>query len=451
MYRYRLCVYFLASLAMYVFAPDEFNYNFCLVSSCLYLLIGIDSIFQYKNKTGWLNFSVLFTFFLFVTSFLIPLVLYSDGAYTFFSSYICKATSLCSLALCAYYMGRRMPLSKSDIRKRNFRVTRSMVTICNVLTIGMMILYLISFRSFLSLSDSSSNDIQDRYWVTLLFSVPTLSLLLSTVYNRETIFGLRTFVSKNMVSLISITIAIISSLYIGDRTIPLYLSFCILFVYIMFIKPIRPIIFLSLVLSAGLLFYIVGQTRKGDNSIREAGIAGVLSYESSENNFIDYFADFYPSSEASYLFVQWRENRGEQLYYPGKFFIYLVSPIPFLPSFLAKAFYGVPFSQLSSGYLSTAQYNKYIRSINGGIGTHAVGDIYVSWGLLGVIALFYLLGVVVGSSFKSCQINIFSTIVYMSLFADAIYMARASLFDCYRTIVFQILLYLIIKKISANR
>lgn len=388
---------------------------------------------------------------MFITSFLIPLVLFTNGAYMFYSLFICKATSLCTLALCCYYVGRYISLSKSSTAEFNFRITHSMVVICNVLTIGVMIMYLLSFRNFLASSNLTSNDIDDRYLVTFLYAVPTLALLISTVYYQEYVAGLRTFISHNRIALISMGIAISTSLFIGDRTIPLYLGLCILFVYIKFVKPIRPIVLISLVLFAGLFFYIIGQTRKGDNSIRESGISGILSYEPSEEKFIDYFSDFYPASEANYLFVKWRDDHPESLYYPGKFFIYLFAPIPFVPSFLAYHIYGVPFNQLSSGYLSTNQYNQYIRIINGGIGTHAVGDIYISWGVLGVIFLFYLLGYIVGKSYKNCKINILSALIYMSLFADAMYMARASLIDCYRTIVFQIILYYIIKQISISK
>lgn len=436
---------------MYVFAPSTFDYNFCLGSSILYLLSGIDSLLNTRKIAGLVNFSMIFTLFLFITSFLIPLVLFTSGAYAFYSSYVCEATAICTIALVFYHFGRYYSLSKNSIVTCNFYVTRSMISVCNVLTIVVMLIYLISFRTFLNTSDSYSNDIGDRYLVTLLYSVPTLSLLLSTYYHKEKISGFRQFFSYSKVPLISMGFAILSSLYIGDRTIPIYLSISVLFVYIWFVKSIRTSILIFLAISAGLLLYIVGQTRKGDSSLRESGISAVISYDSPEESFIEYFADFYPASEANYLFVKWRETNNGSLYYPGKLFIYLLSPIPFLPSFLANIIYGVPFSNLSSGYLSTDQYNQYIRSINGGIGTHAVGDIYVSWGIVGVCILFFLLGNIVGRSYKSSRDNIYSALIYMSLFADSIYMARASIFDCYRTIVFQIIIYLIIKQISTNR
>lgn len=451
MYKYRLLLYCIASIVTFLNAPNLFDYNYCFGCAGLYLLIAIDSIFRERKKSGWLNFSIIFTVFLFITSFLIPLALFFDVTYIFYFPYICKATALCPLALCFYYIGRSIAFSKATSLNFNFFVTKKMLIICNLLTIIVMITYLLNFQQFIDTSDVSSNDIEDRYMVTFLYSIPPLALLLSTFYYKGRIYGIKSFFICNKIILISMFIAILTSLYIGDRTIPLYLVLCIIFVYNKFVKPVKLTFVIILALCCGSLFYAIGQTRKGESAIREVGISGILNYNSFDRNIINYFSDFYPSSEANYLFVKWREDHGGDLYYPSKIFLYMVAPIPFVPSIFSNVFYGVPYTHLSSGYLSTNLYRQFVRNIYGGIGTHAVGDIYVSWGVVGIIILFLLLGYVAGKSYLNSQVNIYSALIYMSLFADAIYMARASLFDCYRTIIFQIIIYCLIKQFCVRR
>ena len=74
---------------------------------------------------------------------------------------------------------------------------------------------------------------------------------------------------------------------------------------------------------------------------------------------------------------------------------YILAPIPFLQSFVSFLF-DIPAYNMRSESLTS--YWVLGEGNPLGLGTHIVGDIYLSFGFIGVLFLFYFFGKIVTSS-----------------------------------------------------
>lgn len=175
---------------------------------------------------------------------------------------------------------------------------------------------------------------------------------------------------------------------------PIYLLSVFAASYILLYKKIKLSRILLGASVVALLMFAIGQTRNSDNALKYVGASGaantITEALTNTEDMTETFQDFLPASNCLYLFKNWRETHNGELFYPSKIFILPFSPIPYLPTFLTSSFYGKSsLNEILSADLSTGWYKNVVANLNGGIGTHVVGDIYVSWGLLGVIVLFF--------------------------------------------------------------
>ena len=195
--------------------------------------------------------------------------------------------------------------------------------------------------------------------------------------------------------------------------------------------------------------FTIGRTRYSDNSFKNVGASGALNTISETIGqpieIEETFIDFLPASMCLYLFQNWRETHNGELYYPGKIFILPFSPIPYAPTFLTKKFLDRDYwNDVLSGSLSAELYRSKVNNLFGGIGSHAVGDIYVSWGLLGVVLVFFLFGLIIAQGQSLCTKSILWSIVYITYCGQAMYIARGTIYICYRPIVTQFILLFVV-------
>ena len=124
----------------------------------------------------------------------------------------------------------------------------------------------------------------------------------------------------------------------------------------------------------------------------------------------------------------------------------LLSVIPFLQSLVANAL-GIPYYLLASPAFTTyLEFGDYPPL---GLGSNIVADVYLAFGLFGVLISFYLLGrFIVYSRMQMWKGKIYYMIVYYIMSAGAIYMCRDTFLHSFKTIVWAIALIYIISKLS---
>lgn len=113
----------------------------------------------------------------------------------------------------------------------------------------------------------------------------------------------------------------------------------------------------------------------------------------------------------------------------------ILSVFPFLQS-IYLSLTGSTVSDISSGNLVTDLFfseNPNMKSF--GLGTNLIGDIYVSFGVIGVAVLMFSLGFLLKKLYRlSCEGNHNSLLIYALLFMDVIYLPRSSFFTSLRSV-----------------
>lgn len=437
------------SLILYILAPQDYDFEFCLLCAILYSIVFIYSVKRDFSDKNYISFNILFLLFLFISSFIIPLFIRTSTVFS--DSYINKGTALVTFAAAAYNLGWNKSFSSVPSLQDEpfvFPIRYRTKSFFNLLCTVVVLVYIILLSSFMRNLASQTNDFDVVYFVLILQAFLTSTLIVNVISNRNKSNNLFSFFKENLFILVSIIFVIVSFLFIGDRTTPIYLSLMAMGAYSVFVKKIKlPTVLIGFAI-ASLLMFTIGQTRissresSGNTSIVERTQSAV----SGTSSVLDYFSDFTPASTSLYMSLNYVDSNNK-FFYPGKIILTIISPIPFLPSILSQAIFHVPNGELTSGYLTTNLYNQKIQTINGGLGTHCVGDIYLSWGVLGVFLAFYFFGRLIGVSQLRCKSNIYWAIVYISMLGNSVYLPRATLFDSYRLIVFQLFIIWLLRKL----
>lgn len=448
---------FILSIIFYSYAPVGYNMMFCVSNSVLFVCSFLFLIRCGKERI--LSFNALFSISLFLVTFIAPLFVlpidYTSLNFAFGDHDINKATCLSTMAYCAYIYGWQLYAKKKrndGINLSCYTTTRGAIKALNVMCIFVSALYMVMFLLFLKSSDIETNDMQSGALIVMTQAVLVVGILLSTLHTRPC--NLRTFIRNNKIPLFCTMVSIATSLYIGDRTYPMFLGLSTFLIYECCVRKVKGFIIVLVVTLCAFIFSVVGQTRKTDSSLRSGGVEAFTDYISETNTDMDvntkilvYVYDFIPAAECLYLSYEWPE-KNNKLYLPGRFLVYAVSPLPYMPTVLSNAFFDREPYELSSAYEVTKNYSSQIRYIEGGLGTHVVGDIYMSTGLIGCILAFILFGYLMSYIKQTSKTNIYSLIAYISMTSYAIYLARDTLYGNYRILAFQLFVVWLIGKYS---
>ena len=136
----------------------------------------------------------------------------------------------------------------------------------------------------------------------------------------------------------------------------------------------------------------------------------------------------------------------EKGYLYGKsYFPILFSPLPGLPTLLTEFIIGKTPKELSTAQIITDREGI----LYGGLGTNAVGDMYMNWGLLGIIVSFILFGIAI--RWLELSTNIYMQLAFLLTIALAIYFPRASLFENFPTVIRGVFILFILMSIFKSK
>lgn len=136
-----------------------------------------------------------------------------------------------------------------------------------------------------------------------------------------------------------------------------------------------------------------------------------------------------------YEYVQTYTNQ-----YPLRIFPLIFSPVPLAPNIISDVIYNKPLSETAPGAIVGRFWDVHA-------GTHCVIDIYMPWGIVGVILCFLLFGYAISYVTQLFNINIYYKVFYVIIVSQSIFMPRGSLFDIYRPLVWAaIIIYFLRRK-----
>ena len=461
--------YLIASFLLYIFAPEDYSLPFCIACALIFILhfCKVFTLERSLTKTGILSFNILFSLSAFAVVFVFPLLIYQSSieysfrALSIFSEpAVNKVTALSTFGYSFYLISYEYYFT-SSLRQRCFtrvgiRVSESSLLKTKILAIVSVFAFTANLLFFMRTVDSSHNDLSvNTYIAELTKCFLTICLLCCCEKYKENIKNSPSaFFRYALVPIACFFVVMLEYLYIGDRGFIIVGGLMLLFSYNHYVRKVRPIILIPAAAAAIVVMSLIGQLRKTDSSLREGGLSLFVSASreivGSSDNTLDYLSDLTAVSNVAYL--EWDYSNSHSLYKPERLIILLSNPLPVVPTLLSLIMYNDNVSSTSTGYAVTEYYKSQIMYAgDGGLGTHLIMDLYMSWSIIGVIIGMWLLGLFLGKANALNNDNIYYMLLLITFFGLVIYLPRSTVYACFRTVVWEILFIYLLAKVDKVR
>jgi len=446
-------ILFLISILLYVFSPKEYSYNYCLILLAVFLILSYSIVKSTVINNNYFTFHVLFLISFFFVNFVYPIFQYpyNQIPYVVFKHYfnhslITKTTALSVLGISSYNVGVNLSNVKYKSNSSNnlvkFNTYEFLITNWLYFVFGLILI--IAGKEIMRGNMGSTQLIPPGLLVIFQVSIGLAIIIgmLSSIYSGGII---NFFVKYNKPILFLTLFSMFLFAYAGDRGPSIQVVMIFVGAYSLFIKPIKLKSLALLVLLGMFTLSFLQGTRTHD--VSKSGGGGFINFiergiENYEvNNFIDIGKDLIVNNRNLYAGYDYAKNNGYT--YGSNMFNYLFAPIPFLPSLMTNIFFDSPPSQLTTARILTDEVG-----VNYGLGTNMVADLFMAFGIFGVIVFLFLLGfIVTKAQIKANQNSISASIIYIFLIGFSIYLPRTSILDPFRHIVWALILYFVIKYI----
>lgn len=429
----------IVSLLSYFFAPKTYSFDYCFWLHNLFL-VSATMVFILDVRNEKVGFNLLFSISFFLTNFVYPVYIYPvDPYYSLFSfpfneKVITKCTALAQVAYSMYacgYLWRNKTENTSKSLNFDMAIGAKQMSTTTLL----IIIYFLAFLLFGGL-----DYFEDRYERGEMSSNMKVQYLMLFFPSIIIFFASTIFLCKNRKHIIQ-TYSILSIIALillssGTRTFPLIILSTIFIIYCLRNKVSISLIIPCIIIGI-LLMSFIGNIRHDGTLSSE-----LFANQASEIGVLDHFSDLFINSRNLYVLYDFVDN------YSCTFGLTMVSsllsPIPFAQKIFI-IITGVPYYFLNSASLST--FLELGDPPAFGLGTNIVGDVYLSFGFIGILICFFALGRFIIYARKRMLDGSYAYLIaYLSLASDAIYMCRASYFDALKIILWTLLFALIMKQ-----
>lgn len=228
---------------------------------------------------------------------------------------------------------------------------------------------------------------------------------------------------------ISVIIFALLLLYIGRRSFFIFLILPFVALYTRSYKGISVKKFVLFAILGIILFWVVQNTRTGKE------------IETSNLNPVFLVTDLTIPSRATYSAMEYVEQNG---YTYGKSMSSgLIGIIPFLSSFFDAT------KTYSASVLTKFTFDSLKRDDTFGLGTTIIADIFLSWGVVGIIFFMFLLGRI--TAYITCKTkteNLYYLTFYSIMVSQCAFMIRDSLFASLRLYIWAAVFVWCIKHVT---
>lgn len=417
---------FLASLFWYlinsklrVFDWADFGFSLAmvLISTCMY--------YKAMRKKNYFDFDTLFVFMLLFVGFFSTLF-YDTEIYPYLflhfdfnENYINSSSWLFVLGIQAYYLGRLAKVSLKPARLFPRIIETAYMAVAIVILI-FLFLCLGGLNYYQSIYDDAFNESSGIViQIQILLTSFIIAFIATEFYNKK--IDPNYHLKWGVFFLIVLFSCLL--LYVGNRTLPSFFILGMLGGYSLLFKAVGLKKMCMFILLGVIGMWAVSQTRSS-NELNIVSNSALL------------FVDLTINSRNTCVAMEYVDKEG---YTWGK--TMLGGPLAIVP--YASQFLGVDNSKLGSAEVLT----NYSYDTNNwerkriGLGTNIIADIYLSFGVLGVIVLMYLLGKIVSKySQQALELNYYSLLVYIVVMAYGIYGVRTGLTHPCRVLVWSLVI-----------
>ncbi|MGF6849510.1 oligosaccharide repeat unit polymerase [Chitinophaga sp. W3I9] len=456
----------LVSIVIYMFAPGVYSYNYCVLTFVVFLVSSL-WVIRKRSNGNYFNFHVLFLISYFFVNFVYPVFLFPVDKYyfpvfnyDFNENLISKSTALAMLGSSAYTLGAAMLRIKSDYTfEANYRPMQfaRFTGILKLLTYAFFGLFLAFVgRDFFSGIFNSGTSSSNYFLIGFQSLVAlTVTVVCYTGYYRSSEkMTFWKFVGQfDKVFLGFMFLFILLFFFIGDRGPALQVFLILVTLYAVYVKKVKLKVFL-LGASLGMflmLFISSARVTRTSGFNDSNSIGGFLERGSSNmkfNSIFDLGMDLTMNNRNLYVAVDYADKNG--INYGKTMITQVVGIVPGLQP-VVLSMLGMTEDEMSSGRI----INKLTIGDDAtwGVGTNLIGDIYLSFGVLGVVAFMLFFGYI-HTRFQQKMLysqDINYVIAYVISMSFAIYYPRASYFSAFRNILWPIILLAIIRFMTYKR
>lgn len=415
----------IVSLCLFVWSPNRYNETFCNGCFCVFIIAMI-CYFKKKNKKNYFDFDTIFILTSIFMLYLYPIVVYPATQSTeillfdFDVAKISKGTALSTLGLCSYLAG-----SISYKKKKSKKKLKSLLKVkkLTAFSIVCFVIY-IALGGWLKMRMAYQNEHNvdsgpSEYFYLLAYI--SLSVCIAIWFNNEYIryplkFNYK-YLSKPFI--LYLGIFVIMMLLAGGRTVPMQLVLCSIGLYAYLYKPI-PFWLVSCFMVLGIVGMFGILLLRSQSEIIET---------SGEDNYV-MFTDLLVVARNSFECISYVEKHG--FTYGVSLLSPLLAAIPLLQGIMLPLFEISP-SEASSAKLLTAF--SLGENSKTGVGTNIIADLYISFGIIGVIVGMLLLGRFIATLYNNGKKSIYQLGAYGVMISYAVYLVRAEYFFFVRALI----------------
>jgi oligosaccharide repeat unit polymerase len=429
------------SLLICLLAPTSYNREYIQLCAVLYGIFVLIYL-MIKRKNNYLDFDSLFFVSYFFVTLYYPTFMYETDPfrYVFYELGFDKNTmtissGLAILGISSYMMGSLMISNKLESKKiidTKSKKTEIIKTTWIYVTAILLVLLFIFTGGYAKLineyvgggaEDISEGGISSYFYV--FFPAFLFAGIIAEFHNLRIIDSKKVrFSSINKLGIVATAAVFLMFFMVGSRTIPIQIVLLILGLYTLLYRPFGLMKFSMVLVIGFVILALVGFLR----SVLNRGL---------EFHVEDSAMDLIINNRNTFLAVE-RVNRhginyGESMLSP------ILAPLPFAQSF-AIFLFGINEDDMRSALVFTKDTFGYVG--DWGLGTNILADVYISFGILGIVIFFIALGYFVNLSMKRSFSSISYMVLYGVLISYAVYIVRAEYFFFFRYFVWSYLIIL---------
>lgn len=433
------------SIILYVFAPDKYSQSYCLLLFFIYLASSFLVLKSSIINKNYFNFHILFIISFLFVNFIYPIFIYPISPF-YFPVYrfkfnhdiITKATALALIGSSSYGLGVLLQSKRSDhIRpaiETNFKTIQLLLN-C-LLYLFFISLFLFGGLDLIKAHFRSTAKIPPG--LLLLFQVLLGLSVIIAFYSKSFKGTVIDFINKYNKPVILVFI-LFTVLFIlsGDRGPAIQIVLIFIVAFTLFVRPISLKSLIVIVVSGMIFLTFISYAR--NQSSKNPSETGINIRKGLSNirfdAFYDIGMDLIINNRNLYTGYEYVKKNGINY---GKSMSYQIfAPFPMLPRLYAHIIFNSKPDDLATARILTRDSRAHY-----GLGTNIIGDLYMNFGLAGVMVFMFLLGNIVTILHRKAHTNnIYYIIAYTFMASLSVYMPRSTIMDPYRPIVWAIIIF----------
>lgn len=428
--------FLLLSMLSFFMAPMSFSREYCIWEMVTFLMVAVPFLQHKIRRNGIICFDMFFIPTFLLINYAHAVFIYPDDGFLppfqfpTNTELIPYAVGVAQMGIAFYMFGN--VLFEKDIQERGGIKADIPKMAVNRIAIVSFIASLGVFCYVIVLRLAAAFQHLYPRLMTMILCLIALSWFFQAQQLEPEDHSLLGMLRKNKFNIASTLLFSLSQLFVGSRSVVLFLLFMLLMLTNIYYFRVRfrlllPVMLLGMVLMGFLAIIRVSSYNLSNVNFMEAFKYGVEVIIDSPSILWLFLSDFVVNAKTLYDAVDFTRLNG---FLMGTSYVqYIFVFLPMGGSYFTKLLTGLDMDEVRTGNILTG-----FSDATYGLGTNMVGDLYMNFSLPGVIIMMFLLGMLVARvEIPSSKYQLY---VYLALFANCIYLVRADIFSWLTFFVF---------------